>query len=136
MPGGENIAEATTSSDVPVDLENQFILRLPKLVAANLRVAVQSGVASLKDRLSIQLESDMRHGIVRFDHWVLPAKVVDLPCIIESHKTLDRKTFYKTADICQMMICKEEFDNEKSEEEDSTKKGGKDGVFKIIPIFF
>ena len=28
--------------------------------------------------------------------------MVDLPTIIESHKT-----FYKTADICQLLICKE-----------------------------
>jgi len=32
---------------------------------------------------------------------------VDLPTIIESQKTIDRKTFYKTADISQMLICKE-----------------------------
>jgi len=32
----------------------------------------------------------------------LAAKLVDLPCIIESLKTIDKKTFYKTADICQV----------------------------------
>ena len=26
----------------------------------------------------------------------------DLPCIIESHKTLDHKQYYKIADICQV----------------------------------
>jgi len=29
-------------------------------------------------------------------------QVVDLPCIVESLKTVDKKTFYKTADICQV----------------------------------
>jgi TATA-binding protein-associated factor Taf7 len=40
---------------------------------------------------------------------------VDLPTIIESQKTIDRKTFYKTADICQLLICKE---GEPSEDEE------------------
>jgi len=31
-------------------------------------------------------------------------QLVDLPCIIESHKTTDRKTLYKTADISQVFI--------------------------------
>ena len=33
--------------------------------------------------------------------------MVDLLTIMESHKTIDNKTFYKTADICQLLICKE-----------------------------
>jgi transcription initiation factor TFIID subunit 7 len=48
--------------------------------------------------------------MVRLDDRYLYAKVVDLPCIIEAHKTIDKKSFYKTADVCQMMICKEEPD--------------------------
>ena len=32
------------------------------------------------------------------------ARLVDLPTIIESSKTLDRKALYKSADICQMLI--------------------------------
>jgi TATA-binding protein-associated factor Taf7 len=45
---------------------------------------------------------DLRHGTLYFDHYVLPSKVVDLPCIIESHKSIDKKVVYKTADICQV----------------------------------
>ncbi|RWS21112.1 transcription initiation factor TFIID subunit 7-like isoform X2 [Leptotrombidium deliense] len=112
MPVDEKTTEGT---DGPFELENQFIMRLPPVAAASLRTVVGSGVMSLKDRLSIQLETDMRHGIVRFDGWTLPFKIVDLPTIIESLKTLDGKTFYKTADICQMMICKEEVEEEKNE---------------------
>jgi transcription initiation factor TFIID subunit 7 len=41
---------------------------------------------------------------------------VDLPTIIESQKTIDRKTFYKTADICQLLICKEGEPSEDEEE--------------------
>jgi TATA-binding protein-associated factor Taf7 len=31
------------------------------------------------------------------------ARLIDLPCIIESQKTLDKKQFHKVADICQMI---------------------------------
>lgn len=67
----------------------------------------------------------MKHGTVRFDNWVLPSKIVDLPCIIESHKTLDKKNFYKTADICQMMICSEDIDE--TRDQNDKKIEGKDG---------
>ncbi len=41
---------------------------------------------------------------------------MDLPTIVESQKTIDNKTFYKTADICQILICKEgdDFENEEA----------------------
>ncbi|NXJ11835.1 TAF7 factor, partial [Odontophorus gujanensis] len=73
--------------------------------ASTVRRAVQSGSVNLKDRLTIELHADGRHGIVRVDRVPLAAKLVDLPCIIESLKTIDKKTFYKTADICQMLVC-------------------------------
>jgi TATA-binding protein-associated factor Taf7 len=31
-----------------------------------------------------------------------PAKLVDLPCILESQKTLDNKHMFKVGDICQV----------------------------------
>ncbi|NWX91824.1 TAF7 factor, partial [Nothoprocta pentlandii] len=77
----------------------------PQEYAATVRRAVQSGSVNLKDRLTIELHADGRHGIVRVDRVPLAAKLVDLPCIIESLKTIDKKTFYKTADICQMLVC-------------------------------
>ena len=50
------------------------------------------------------IAGDFRHGTVRLDGESLSAKLVDLPCVIESLKTLDMKTFYKTADICQVLV--------------------------------
>ncbi|VDP66309.1 unnamed protein product [Schistosoma mattheei] len=47
----------------------------------------------------------MRHTIVRYNGQVYQGQIMDLPCIIESLKTTDKKNFYKTANICQMMIC-------------------------------
>lgn len=109
----------------PVELESQFIMRLPPEPSRVLRELLRSGLP-LKDRLSIKLENDLRYGEVRFDHWLLHAKVVDLPTIVESLKTIDNKSFYKTADICQMLICKEEDDHTTTDEESPVRQKKKD----------
>lgn len=57
----------------------------------------------------------MRRGAVHFDGWEMSAKMMDLPTVIESQKTIDKKTFYKTADICQILVCRE---GPQSEDED------------------
>uniref|UniRef100_H2S435 TAF7 RNA polymerase II, TATA box binding protein (TBP)-associated factor n=1 Tax=Takifugu rubripes TaxID=31033 RepID=H2S435_TAKRU len=91
--------------DAPYELENQFILRLPLEYASTVRQIAQSSSMNMKDRLTIELHPDGRHGIVRVDRVPLACKLVDLPCMIESLKTVDKKTFYKTADVCQMLVC-------------------------------
>ncbi|XP_069604695.1 transcription initiation factor TFIID subunit 7-like [Ranitomeya imitator] len=91
--------------DAPHELESQYVLRLPQEYASTVRRMVQSGNVSAKDRLSIELHPDGRHGIVRVDRVPLAAKLVDVPCVLECLKTIDKKTFYKTADICQMLVC-------------------------------
>ncbi|CAG9558732.1 unnamed protein product [Danaus chrysippus] len=111
--------------EYPAELESQFILRLPEDPAKVLRELLKTG-DNIKSRLTIQIDNDMRNGEVRFDHWLMHAKIVDLPTIIESLKTIDNKSFYKTADICQMMICKEEADQPPSEEESPSKNKKKD----------
>ncbi|KAM4696852.1 transcription initiation factor TFIID subunit 7-like isoform 2-T2 [Rhinophrynus dorsalis] len=94
-----------SKDDAPHELESQFILRLPQEYASTVRRMVQSGNINTKDRLSIELHPDGRHGIVRVDRVPLAAKLVDVPCILECLKTIDKKTFNKTADICQMLVC-------------------------------
>ena len=47
---------------------------------------------------------------------------MDLPCIIESLKTTDNKTFYKTADVSQMLICSNEMEPSDDESESPKKK--------------
>ncbi|XP_067832919.1 LOW QUALITY PROTEIN: transcription initiation factor TFIID subunit 7 [Heptranchias perlo] len=94
-----------SKEDAPHELESQYILRLPSEHAAIVRRAVQSGNVNLKDRLTIELHPDGRHGIVRVDKQPLASRLVEMPCVIESLKTIDKKTFYKTADVCQMLVC-------------------------------
>ncbi|KAG5851838.1 hypothetical protein ANANG_G00056070 [Anguilla anguilla] len=91
--------------DAPHELESQFVLRLPSEYASTVRRIAQSGSVNVKDRLTVELHADGRHGIVRVDRVPLACKLVDLPCILESLKTVDKKTFYKTADVCQMLVC-------------------------------
>ncbi|XP_045768822.1 transcription initiation factor TFIID subunit 7-like [Maniola jurtina] len=110
--------------DYPVELETQFIMKMPTEPAKALRDLIKSG-ENFKNRLVIQLSDDMRNGEVRFDHWLLHAKSVDLPTIVESWKSIDRKSLYKTADICQILICKEEIDPH-TEEESPAKNKKKD----------
>lgn len=91
-----------------------------------MREAIREGQNNLKDRLTVKLENDVRYGEVRFDHWLMHAKVVDLPTVIESLKTIDNKSFYKTADICQVIICKDEPDAPTTDEETPNKNKKKD----------
>lgn len=91
-----------------------------------MREAIREGQNNLKDRLTVKLENDVRYGEVRFDHWLMHAKVVDLPTIIESLKTIDNKSFYKTADICQLIICKDEPDAPTPDDESPNKNKKKD----------
>ncbi|XP_075810788.1 transcription initiation factor TFIID subunit 7-like isoform X2 [Microtus pennsylvanicus] len=91
--------------DRPHELESQFILRLPPEHASALREIIRSGSASTREKLKMDLSPDTRHAVVQVDNVSLSARVVDLPCVIGSLKTHDRKTFYHTADISQMLVC-------------------------------
>ncbi|XP_061265202.1 transcription initiation factor TFIID subunit 7-like isoform X1 [Bos javanicus] len=113
--------EMSSSQDEPPhELENQFILRLPMEHASTVRKMVHSGSSSMKNKLKIDLFSDTRHAVVEVDNVSLAAKLVDLPCVIGSLKTLDRKSFYKTADVSQMLVCTADADVQPSPEEPVT----------------
>lgn len=119
-PGPKKKKEGT--GDVLFDQEQQFILRMPPGPAMALREEVKNGSMTLKDRFSIELQQDLRKGAIRYGNDYYHAKMVDLPCIIESLKTVDMKTFYKTADICQMLITTTEEDLAQDENESPKKK--------------
>ncbi|VUZ56624.1 unnamed protein product [Hymenolepis diminuta] len=59
----------------------------------------------LQDNFTMELKHDHRHCIIRYNGQVYQGRIMDLPCIIESLKTTDRKNFYQTASISQMIIC-------------------------------
>lgn len=126
-PSTSGMASSSTVSSLNhsmIEIENQFILRMPVIKQDNgtykchpatlaLREALDKLSTSenpekdpIKERLFIEMDSETRKGRVKFDDEIFEARLVDLPCIIESLKTTDRKMFYKTADICQMLVCK------------------------------
>lgn len=95
----------------------------PQELADTVHEAINAG--TIKDRLTIQLDPDLRYGEVRIDDQILYTKLVDLPTVVESYKTIDNKSFYKSADICQILICKEEREDE-TEKESPNKNKKKD----------
>uniref|UniRef100_A0A8D2DHI8 TATA-box binding protein associated factor 7 like n=1 Tax=Sciurus vulgaris TaxID=55149 RepID=A0A8D2DHI8_SCIVU len=115
------VKEMSKSQDEPPhELESQFILRLPPEHASTVRSLIHSGSVKMKDKLKIDLSPDRRRAVVEVEGVSLSAKLVDLPCVIGSLKTLDKKTFYKTADISQMLVCSADGDLHSSPEEPIT----------------
>uniref|UniRef100_A0A8D2JP11 TATA-box binding protein associated factor 7 like n=1 Tax=Sciurus vulgaris TaxID=55149 RepID=A0A8D2JP11_SCIVU len=109
-----------SQDEPPHELESQFILRLPPEHASTVRSLIHSGSVKMKDKLKIDLSPDRRRAVVEVEGVSLSAKLVDLPCVIGSLKTLDKKTFYKTADISQMLVCSADGDLHSSPEEPIT----------------
>lgn len=105
--GKNKDGKSKTKLTVPklLELENQFIIRMPEPHATNLTEALTNG--GLKDRLQIEFNEDARSAKVVFDGVTFTAKLHDLPCIVESWKTFDKKSLWKTGDICQMLICRD-----------------------------
>ena len=83
----------------PVELENQFILRLPEEPASALREAIKSGASNLKERLFIQLEPDkgsntqyLRKGHVQVSFVVvvmIGGEIFFIVCFITSVRQLE-----------------------------------------------
>ncbi|GIY25284.1 transcription initiation factor TFIID subunit 7 [Caerostris darwini] len=110
-----------SDDDFSNEPERQFILRLPPHEAEVLKHILVTG-EDLEERLSIEFEEDLRHATITFDNKPMPAKLCDLPTIIESCKTVDDAVFYKTADICQILTTEEDKPKKKEDTVAETKK--------------
>lgn len=115
--------ELDSDPDEDLVIEEQFILRLPEgprhagMVEEISEMIKNRQVGSSKNAKEPWLKfRDSRRGIFGFgkpddtrNSHVFRAKLVDLPCIIESHKTLDHgKHLFKVADINQMLVVEDE----------------------------
>ncbi|KAF8163461.1 TAFII55 protein conserved region-domain-containing protein [Crassisporium funariophilum] len=90
------------SDDEDLAFEEQFILRMPAGEdCEKLRKAVAS--REVGDDVWFKFK-DSRRAVFHVANSHYSAKLVDLPCIIESQKTLDNKQMFKVADICQMLV--------------------------------
>jgi len=83
-------------------LEEQMILRLPPQVAEQVRKMLRT--KQLTEEIEFEFEEDQRNAKFRVGRKKYDAYVVDLPCVVESHKTLDKTSYYKSADIGQMLV--------------------------------
>ncbi|GAO51740.1 hypothetical protein G7K_5833-t1 [Saitoella complicata NRRL Y-17804] len=93
-------------------IEEQFILRMrPGEDCDYLRKAIEEKLIGNGAHFWIKFK-DPKNAVVSIRGHLYSAKLVDLPTIIESHKTLDKKSLYKTADICQMLIVGERIEDE------------------------
>ncbi|TPX48042.1 hypothetical protein SeMB42_g02504 [Synchytrium endobioticum] len=82
-------------------IEDHLILRLPQEQANRLRTTLKKGEAT--SDLSFYF-TDSRRAVATIGKDKFRAKIVDLPCIIEAHKTYDNRQFYKISDISQMLL--------------------------------
>lgn len=109
LPRGAGMATATGAAYDSDDdegahaLEEHAILRFPKNdpLADHFRQLVKA-----RKELPVDTEltwKDARRGLFTFQGERLLAELCDLPCIIESQKTLDHKHFIKVADISQII---------------------------------
>ncbi|KAH9901365.1 TAFII55 protein conserved region-domain-containing protein [Cubamyces lactineus] len=100
------------SDDEDLVFEEQFILRMPPGEdCEKLRKMVQAREVS--DDVWFKFK-DSRRAVFHIGNNTYSSKLVDLPCIIESQKTLDNKQMFKVADICQMLVVEEKIPNEEA----------------------
>ncbi|SJX60978.1 related to TAF7-TFIID subunit (TBP-associated factor), 67 kD [Sporisorium reilianum f. sp. reilianum] len=82
--------------------EEQLIFRMPEGPECDkLRDSIQK--RQLGDDVWFKFK-DSRRAVVHVGDSLFSAKLVDLPTITESHKTLDNRQFFKVADIAQMLV--------------------------------
>ncbi|MCJ1463908.1 hypothetical protein MMC07_002517 [Pseudocyphellaria aurata] len=102
-------SEASDREEDPA-IEEEFILRMtPGPDCDYLRQAVlerrfgpkAEGGADVRMRF---LRSDGRRAVVTVQGRHYAACLVDLPCVIEGMKSWDKRSWWKSADVCQMLI--------------------------------
>jgi transcription initiation factor TFIID subunit 7 len=102
-------SEASDREEDPA-IEEELILRMePGEDCEYLRKAVEERRFGLKKDGGVDvgmkfLQKDGRRAVVFIQGRIYAASLVDLPCIIEGMKSWDKKGWWKSADICQMLL--------------------------------
>ena len=81
-------------------IEEPFILRVPPEEETIVRNLLKEGRA---DAISLIFEGT-RKARLSIEDRQYRAELVDLPCIVEAHKTYNRQIYYKVADVGQMVV--------------------------------
>ncbi|KAH7225951.1 hypothetical protein ACKRZS_008564 [Fusarium odoratissimum] len=110
-PPGDGYDSEASDREKDPSIEEQFVLRmLPGEHCDYVRWCMENGKMGIprsQGGADIQLkffEEDSRRAVVSVKGQPFAAVMVDLPTVTEAMKTWDRKSFLKSADICQMLL--------------------------------
>ncbi|CAM9731402.1 unnamed protein product, partial [Ascophyllum nodosum] len=81
----------------------QLVLRLPDGLKQAMRERVENDIGLVGVEFT-PVKKGSRRFTFAMDDNIYPARLVDLPCVLETQKTLDRATFFKSGDVGQMLI--------------------------------
>ncbi|CAM9998480.1 unnamed protein product [Pylaiella littoralis] len=81
----------------------QLVLRLPDGLKETMRKAV-AGDEALDGVDFTPEQKGSRRFTFTMEGKKYPARLVDMPCVLETQKTLDKSTFFKSGDVGQMLI--------------------------------
>jgi transcription initiation factor TFIID subunit 7 len=87
-----------------VDMEEQMVLRVPPQMADHIRKMIKAKHFNEDIEFEFDGRDEGRHAHFHMGSKTYNAYLLDLPCILESHKTLDKTAYYKSADIGQMLL--------------------------------
>ena len=102
-PGLGYDSEASDREEDPA-IEENFILRMqPGPDCDYLREVIERKELNVTSDVWMKFK-EPRKAVVCVRGHLYAAALVDLPCVIEANKTLDKKNIFKVADICQILL--------------------------------
>lgn len=112
-PQWQGFADRELDSDTeePLVFEEAFILRMPIPTNEDQVKELERFSDMVKKREPMDEKDvwfkfmDSRRAVFNLGQTMYNAKLVDLPCLIESQKTHDNRHVFKTADISQVCTC-------------------------------
>ncbi|KAA8911087.1 TAFII55 protein conserved region-domain-containing protein [Sphaerosporella brunnea] len=112
-PGNGYDSEASDREEDPA-IEENFILRmLPGDDCDYLREVVERRELNTSSDVWMKFK-DQRKAVINIRGNLYAGQLVDLPCIVEANKTLDKKNIFKAADICQMLLIHQRIPHEEA----------------------
>ncbi|KAI0998340.1 hypothetical protein K3495_g9854 [Podosphaera aphanis] len=105
-PGEGYDSEASDREEDPA-IEEQFIIRISCSDESCLflrQLIAEKKIGSTRDITMKFFDSDGRRAVVTIRNQMFAATMVDLPCILESMKSWDKRGWWKSADVSQMLL--------------------------------
>lgn len=113
-PPGVGYDSEASDTEIDPSIEEQFVLRMiPGEDCEYIRQAINERRFDRAEFSFKPLTREGRRAILRIRDKQYAATLVDLPCIIEGMKSWDKRGWYKSADICQMLLVLGPVSNEK-----------------------